>query len=221
MLDKGAQPVKRFMVHRSQLPFLPHYTTASDALKELVRRGQTHALITRSPRSQQVIGVVCLHTLLAASPVDRCRQLAKPPHWVPETLETADLISFMFAEKLSVACVLDEFGGLSGVFSLADGLSRVMCFRHKRDGGESGSSRVFSGLQELDAMAGWLPEALAPAAQNSRTLNGLLTRHLGRIPKTGEKFDIGEKNFYIIYSASNRIESVLIKKEGSSDTKEA
>jgi len=212
LLDRGAQPVKRYMTHRSQVPFLPHYTTASDALAELTRLGQACALITRG---QQVTGVVSLSDLLCARPDERCRRIAKQPNWVPETQETADLVSFMFADRLSVVCVLDEFGGLSGIFSLSDGLGRVMNFQNERRGSrESGGSiKVFSGLQELDGMDEWLPESLVAAAPDARTLNGLLTRHLGRIPKTGEQFDIDGKKIYIIHSEPSRIESVRIRKK--------
>jgi len=79
LLDRCAQPVKRFMIHRSRVPFVPHYTTASDALAELSRSGQPCALVTRGPRGQQVTGIVCLPELLCARPGDRCRQLAKAP----------------------------------------------------------------------------------------------------------------------------------------------
>ena len=215
LLDKGAQPVKRFMTHRSQVLFLPHYTTAGDAAAELAERGQTCALITRGQRGQQVLGVALLPDLLRAAPAARCRTIARSPQWAPETLEAADLISFMFAEGHSVVCVLDEFGGLSGVFTLSDSLDRVMNLRRERAGGDGGNVRTFLGLQELDGMADWLPPSLAPAAQNARTLNGAITRYLGRIPKTGERFDIDGWNFYIMHSGQNRIESVLIgKKEG-------
>jgi CBS domain containing-hemolysin-like protein len=219
LLDRGAQPVKRFMLHRSQVPFLPHYTTVADALAELTRRRQTCALITRGPRNHQVTGVVRLPELLGARRSDRCRQLAQAPQWIPETLEAADLIGFMFANKLGVVCVLDEFGGLSGVFSLEEGLSRVMNFQNERrkSGSSGGSVRVFAGLQEIDGMEGWLPETLLAAVPNARTLNGVLTRYLGRIPKTGERFDIDGKNFYIMYSGPSRIESVLIRKDEPQD----
>jgi len=131
---------------------------------------------------------------------------------VPETLEAADLISFMFADKLSVVCTLDEFGGLSGVFSLSDGLNRIMNFQSERRA-PTGTLKVFPGLQEIEEIAEWLPESLLSAAPNARTLNGVLTRYLGRIPKTGERFDIGGKNFYIMYSGPSRIESVMIRKD--------
>jgi CBS domain containing-hemolysin-like protein len=213
LLDKGAQPVKRFMTHRSQLLFIPHYTSTGDAVAELARRGQTFAIITRGQRGRQVLGVALLPDLLRAAPAERCRVIARSPQWAPETLEAAELVSFMFAEKQSVVCVVDEFGGLSGVFTLSDSLSRVMNFRRKRAGSEGGNTRAFTGLQELDGMAGWLPESLAAAGQSARTLNGALTRHIGRIPKTGERFDIDGWNFYIMDSGPNRIESVLIGKK--------
>jgi len=212
LLDKGAQPVKRFMTHRSQALFLPHYTTAGDAAAELARRGQTCALITRGQRSQQVSGVVLLPDLLRAAPTERCRLIARPPQWAPETLEAADLVSFMFAEQQSVVCLLDEFGGLSGVFTLSDSVNRVMNLRRERAGAAGGSVRIFPGLQELDGMADWLPPSLAAADQNARTLNGAITRHIGRIPKTGERFEFDGWNIYIMYSLPNRVESVLIGK---------
>jgi len=216
LLDRGALPVKRFMTHRSKAPFLPHYTTASDAVKAMVEIGQTFALVTRGPHSHQVMGVVYLPQLLCAPQGDRCRKFAKPPQWVPETQETADLISFMFAEKLSVVCVLDEFGGISGVFSLAEGLAKVMNFRGENAARQSGGSvRMFKGGQEIDGIMEWLPQNLVSAVPDTRTLNGLITRHLGRIPKTGEKFDIDGKNIYIMYSGPSKIETVLIRKEDS------
>ena len=218
LLDKGAQPVRRFMTHRSQMLFLPHYTTAGDAAAQLARRGQTCALITRGQRGQQVSGVVLLPDLLRAAPAERCRVIARSPQWAPETLEAADLVSFMFAEDQSVVCVLDEFGGLSGVFTLSDNLNRVMNLRRERAGGSDGNARIFKGLQELDGMAEWLPQSLAEAGQNVRTLNGALTRHLGRIPKTGERFEIDGWNIYIMSSDPNRIESVLIGRNPQRET---
>jgi magnesium and cobalt transporter len=200
------------MIHRSRIPFLPHYTAVSDALGALADAGQTFALITRGSRGGQVMGIARLPELLAASPNDRCRKLARPPQWVPETLEAADLVSLMFAENLSVVCVLDEFGGTSGAFSLAEGLGKIMAFRNEKTQENSGGAKIFSGMKEVEGMAEWLPRSLVSANPDVRTLNGLLTRHLGRIPKSGENFDIDGRKFYIIYAGHNKIESVLVSK---------
>ncbi|MDR2693868.1 MAG: CNNM domain-containing protein [Chitinispirillales bacterium] len=213
LLDKGAQPVKRIMTHRSRIPLLPHYATAAEALSELSAHKQTFALIARGPRNPQVTGIVTLSDLLKAAPGDRCRQLAAAPQWAPETIAAADLISFMFAEKQNIVCVVDEFGGLSGALTLMDGLSKVVSATSKRPFRSAGNARVFNGLQEIDTITEWLPECLTAQVKDARTLNGLLTRHLGRIPKTGERFDIGDKKFYIMSSGSTKIESVLVVRE--------
>jgi CBS domain containing-hemolysin-like protein len=213
LLEKGAQPAKRIMTHRSRIPILPHYATAAEALTELSARNQTFALITRGPRNSEVTGIVTLPDLLKAAPGDRCRQLAAAPQWAPETIATADLLSFMFAEKINIVCIVDEFGGLSGALTLMDGLSKVMSSAPERPSRSAGNARVFTGLQEIDTITEWLPESLTAQVKDARTLNGLLTRHLGRIPKTGERFDIGSTNFYIMYAGLTRIESVLIVRE--------
>jgi putative hemolysin len=214
LLDRGALPVKRFMIHRSKIPFLPHYTAVSDAVKAMADSGRTFAFVTRGPSRPQVTGIVYLPQLLCAPPGDRCRKFAKTPQWAPETLDAANLISFMFAEKLGVVCVLDEFGGTSGAFSLSEGLSKVMNFRGERAARSSGGSvRIFKGGDEVDGIVEWLPQSLVFAQPDARTLNGLVTRYLGRIPKTGEKFDIDGKNIYIMYAGPNKIETVLIRKE--------
>jgi CBS domain containing-hemolysin-like protein len=219
LLDRGAQPVKRVMTHRSRIPLLPHYTTAADALGELAARKLPFALVTRGPRNPEITGVVTLTCLLRAVPGDRCRQLASPPHWAPETIATADLISFMSAENLDIICLVDEFGGLSGAITLMDGLSKVMSATPKPQPQTAGNTRMFKGLQELDAMTEeWLPERLTARTPDARTLNGLLTRYLGRIPKTGERFDIDGANFYIMYSGPTRIESVLIRRAKSGNS---
>jgi len=213
LLDKGAQPVKRIMTHRSRIPLLPHYATAAEALKELYAHRQTFAFISSGPRNPQVTGIVTISDLLKASPGDRCRQLAVAPQWAPETIAAADLLNFMSAEKLNIVCMVDEFGGLSGALTFMDGLSKVMSATSKRPFRGAGNARVFTGLQDIDTITEWLPECLTAQIKDARTLNGLLTRHLGRIPKTGERFDIGGENFYIMYSGPTRIESVLIVRE--------
>jgi len=213
LLDRGAQPVKRYMLHRSQTLLLPQDCTVQEAVNSLSRSGQTCALLTRG-RSRQITGLVRLPHLLAASPKSSCRKLAVSPEWVHETLEVADLITFMFTQKLSNVCVLDEFGSFSGLFSLSDGLKKVMQFRAERSVQESSglSTKVFPGLQEIEGMAEWLPETLTETYSDVRTLNGLLTRYLGRIPKTGERFAVDGWNFYIMSSGVTKIESVLIRK---------
>ncbi len=216
LLDKGAQPVKRFMLHRSQVVFLPKNTPVRKALVEMGRAGRSFLLLTQSARNQQICGIVRLPELLSSSPQIPIRQLCSDAEWVPETLEVADLISYMYENDLNEVCVLDEFGGYAGVFSLAEGLRRVMQLPKHVENAEpestAGRTRVFSGLEEIEAMEDWITPELESYTEEVRTLNGILTRYLGRIPKTGEQFAIGGFNFYIIKSGLTRIESVLIKR---------
>ncbi|MFP4680212.1 MAG: CNNM domain-containing protein [Chitinispirillaceae bacterium] len=213
LLDKGAQPVKRFMLHRSQVLILPQGTMAGKALVRMSRHGRPFVLV--SNRNQQIKGVVRLPDLFKAPPKTTLGKLSAIPEWVPETLEVADLITFMYSKDLSEVCVLDEFGGFAGVFSLAGGLRKVMHFPRqvKKPLHENGTrTKVFSGLQDTENLGDWLPPELAEMSEDVATLNGVLTRFLGRIPKTGDRFAIGGWNFYIIKSGPTKVETVLIRK---------
>jgi CBS domain containing-hemolysin-like protein len=70
---------------------------------------------------------------------------------------------------------------------------------------------------ELDSITGYLPKNLLNQTSNYRTVNGLLTNYLGRIPKTGETFAIGECKFYILSSTPTKIDQVLIQKGDNND----
>ncbi|MFW5813617.1 MAG: CNNM domain-containing protein [Fibrobacterota bacterium] len=212
LLEKGAQPVKRFMLHRSQVLLLSQETLAGKALSRMHRQGRPFALVTE--KKGQIKGIVRLPDLFKARRSVPLGNLFYSPEWVPETLEVADLITFMYSKDLNEVCVLDEFGGFAGVFSLAGGLRKLMLFRTPEGPvqGKGERTRVFSGLQELEGIDEWLPPELIALTGDAATLNGVITRYLGRIPKTDDRFAIGDWNFYIIKSGPTRVESVLIRK---------
>lgn len=212
LLDKGALPASRFMTHRSQVVFLPHYTTVAYALKAITEAKQTCALITRDERSQNVLGVAHISELLCAPQSGRCRRFAQPPQWIHATIAAADLASDMLAQNQNVVCLLDEFGGLLGIFTLENALGSMMNFRKSTARSGGNSAKVFKGTDEIDGTDGWLPDDLVNENKNVRTVNGLLTQYLGRIPDQGERFEVDDFQFYVIRSSATKIESVLVRK---------
>jgi CBS domain containing-hemolysin-like protein len=76
---------------------------------------------------------------------------------------------------------------------------------------------MFSGSQDIGQIQDWLPEKLKNSNIEARTLNGLLTNYIGKIPKTGDRFMIDGWDFYIILANPTRIESVLIRKRNEDE----
>ncbi|HEX3020044.1 MAG TPA: transporter associated domain-containing protein, partial [Chitinispirillaceae bacterium] len=149
------------------------------------------------------------------------RKLVEPPVWVPESVEIVELVKLLISIGCDKACVLDEFGAFCGVFSLSTGMSKFLevifpVSSLPQKGAES-KTRMFSGAQEIEEIQAWLPAELKKSNIEARTLNGLLTNYIGKIPKTGDRFVIDGWDFYIILANPTRIESVIIRKRNEDE----
>ena len=215
ILREGAQPVRKLMTHRSRVVVISEETTVAEGIRKLYEAKQGYAIVRSKNDSRQITGSVKLNNLLKAQG-GSVAQYVISPVWVPETMEVADLISYLFNEGYSEVCVLDEFGAFSGVFSLSSGLNRILAnafpLPEKENPTEERLSMVFAGLQDLETMDQWLPSSLKTYGKEVRTLNGLITNYLGKIPKAGDRFAIDGWIFYIITASPTKIESVLIRK---------
>jgi putative hemolysin len=217
ILSGGALPVRKLMTHRSSLVILTDSITVGNAVARLSESKQNFGLIRAKGGATQILGTVALGRLLGVDPYKSIKGEITTPLWVPETMVVADLMSFLLGEGRTEACVLDEFGSFSGAFSLTVGLNKILynAFPGEEKKGKRAlqcSTMMFSGLQDVEKIEDWLPAALKSLTKDSRTLNGVITRYLGKIPKTGDRFAINGWNFYIMDANPTKIESVLIRR---------
>ena len=136
---------------------------------------------------------------------------------VPETMTATDLINMLIKERKSMAWVVDEFGGTSGIITMEDLLEELFGEikdeydteeLHERELGED--EYEFSGRLELDYLnekydLGW-------TLNHSETLSGYIIQYNEGIPKVKQKIVIGQYEFEILEVTDTRIELVRIKK---------
>ena len=121
--------------------------------------------------------------------------------------------------KKSIAIVIDELGGTSGLITLEDLVEEIfgdiedehdqnrIVSKQNADG-----SYTFSGRLEIDdANEQW--ELSLPTSDEYITIAGLIINHLERIPVPGEQILIGKLHFDIIKSTDTRIELVKMGEE--------
>jgi CBS domain containing-hemolysin-like protein len=148
-------------------------------------------------------------------------KVIEPPVWVPESVEIAELVRFLLNTGNDKACVLDEFGSFCGVFALSTGMNKflevVFPLTAQPQRNADIKTMMFSGAQDIGQIQAWLPEELKNSDIEARTLNGLLTNYIGKIPKTGDRFVIDGWDFYIILANPTKIESVLIRKRNEDE----
>jgi putative hemolysin len=167
-----------------------------------------------------VRSAVVLEKLLEGTPAD-LPALAEKPLFVPETMSLMKLLEQFKRTHLPVALVVDEFGDVGGLVSLADVIGSIVGDLPAEPGEEpmvvrrdDGSWLIDGGL-DLDMVVRTLEaESLLSDEdrQHYHTLGGLAMLALGRVPRTGDAFERGGYRFEIVDMDGNRVDRVLVNR---------
>ena len=140
---------------------------------------------------------------------------------VPETMAVNKLLRRLIKERKSIALVVNEYGGTSGIITLEDIIEEI--FGEIEDEHDTvdfierqinGSEYVFSGRVEVDYINDKYQLDL-PVSHEYETIAGFLMDHSGNIPKMNTRLIIKNYQFRILTVSQSKIELVQIKKLGS------
>jgi putative hemolysin len=125
------------------------------------------------------------------------------------------------AAHLPAALVVDEFGAVEGLVSLMDVVSAIVGDLPAEPGEEPAivkrddGSWLLDGALDLDTVVRTL-DAESFVSEEDRyhyhTLGGLVMLALGRVPRTGDKFQRGEYQFEVVDMDGNRVDRVLVSR---------
>jgi len=137
---------------------------------------------------------------------------------VPESMPATDLMNILIKERKSMAWVVDEFGGTSGIVTMEDILEEIFGeIKDEYDTEEfvektikEEEEYIFSGRLEIE----YIKEKykLDIELNSSETLSGFIIHHHESIPKQKEKIIIGKYEFEILSVTETRIELVKLTK---------
>ena len=137
---------------------------------------------------------------------------------VPESMTATELMNRLIRERRSMAWVVDEFGGTSGIITMEDLLEEIFGeIKDEYDTEElteraiTENEHEFSGRLEMD----YLIEKyeLDLEMNSSETLSGYLIHFNESIPKVKQKIVIGKYEFEILEVTDTRIELIRMKTE--------
>ena len=148
-----------------------------------------------------------------------------PPDWtksiatvsfVPESMQANKLMNDLMQQRKSIAVVVDEFGGTSGVVTIEDLVEEIFGdIEDEYDSKsrfvkqESDNEYVLSGRVEIDTLNEDFGLDI-PESESYSTVAGFLLHHTQRFPKTYETIDIGKFSFKILKVTARKIEVVRL-----------
>ncbi len=211
VLDLDRRSVRTVMTGRRHIQFLQTDSDADKLKGAVFKATASLLLVTDQGNLDQLIGIVSRADVLAAIAKGETIDLvamATAPAYVAEYASVLSVIETLKRTAFHVAIVVDEFGSLMGLVTLADVLEAVAGDVTTDDVAlgdaeerpleqEVDGSYLVPGEQPVDDIV----EALllpAPDARNYKTMAGLVIDRLRRLPLEGEVVELPTLQIEII-----------------------
>ncbi|MCX6207623.1 MAG: hemolysin family protein [Bacteroidetes bacterium] len=205
--------IRQCLVPRTEIEGVDINCTIEDLRTHFIST-QLSKLVVYDENIDNILGYV--HQLDLFQKPSSVRSIMHPMMAVPESMSATDLINKFTKERRSIAWVVDEFGGTSGIVTMEDVLEEIFGEIHDEyDVAEFEEKQLtedefmFSGRLELD----YLNEKYKMdfAVTDSETLSGFIINEHETIPKLKETIIIGHYKFDIVAVSDTRIEMVKMK----------
>lgn len=145
------------------------------------------------------------------------KSMLLPIEIVPETMMINDILNELTKKQRSVAIVLDEYGGTSGLITIEDIIEELFGdIEDEHDLLEllekkiNDKEYIFSARLEVDYLNITYDLSL-PENDAYETLGGLIVDYTENIPQNGEIIEIENYQFTILEVSSSKIEKVSLK----------
>ncbi|MFC2069715.1 hemolysin family protein [Chloroflexota bacterium] len=223
IFDFGDRPVLEVMVPRTEVVWVESGIKLVDFLKIYAEFPLSRFPIYEE-NTDNVIGILSVKDVMMAQAKDAINEgkkvddLIRPAYFTPESKRINELFDEMRDNNYRMAVVVDEYGGTAGIVSLSGLLEEIVGvvgdelaepekefeaideFTFQIDGGMN----IEEANEEM--------ELNLPESEDYETVAGFIMSHLGRIPKTGERFRYKGMNLTVTEMRGLKIEKVVLAK---------
>jgi CBS domain containing-hemolysin-like protein len=212
---------REIMVPRIDIVALPSDSSFEETARVIVERGYSRIPIFEDT-IDNIVGVVYAREVVSylansAKPTD-IKAVARPPYFVPESKKVDELLAEMRQNKLSIAIVVDEYGGTAGLVTIEDLVEEIVGeIADEFDVQEETIHRVSETEAILDARVSIdaLQELFGIQVEEGDfdTVGGFVFNHLGKMPSVGEEIRVDGLIVRILSVSGHRIKRVRVIKQ--------
>ena len=221
-LDFSETRVRDCMVPRTEID-AKEDTCTIDELKQLFVESGHSKIIVYHDDIDHIIGYVHSSDMFRLREQTKARiselgsQIVRSMPFVPETMQANKLMQTFMQQKKSLAIVVDEFGGTSGLVSLEDIVEEITGeIEDEHDNNTyvakqlSDGEYVLSARLEIEKVNEMFSLHL-PESDDYMTVGGLILHEYQSFPKLNEVVKIGPYEFKIVKNTATKIELVRLK----------
>ena len=218
IVDLGDKVVREIMTPRPEMVAVRRDATLAE-LRQLFIDEKYSRVPVFEENLDQIVGLVYAIDLLAyaRSSEEPIELLIRPVQFVPETKKVSDLLREFQHTHSTVAIVVDEYGGTSGLLTVEDILEEIVGEIHDEFDEdtaeevvrESDNTFLVSGRADTDVLKEKL--GLDVNGKGYDTVSGLVLAELGRVPQVGESVVYQGMTIEIVDAEGHRINKVRFR----------
>lgn len=214
-LEFSGVKARDIMNPRTEIVAVEIHDSVKDLRDIFIETGYSKILVYQSSLDD-IIGYV--HSFEMFKKPKTIKSVLMTVEFVPETMFIKDVLNVLTKKRKSVAVVLDEYGGTSGMITVEDIIEEL--FGEIEDEHDSDETLIEEQIKEnlyrfstrLDVE--YLNETYKlniPEEDSYSTLGGFIMNHTKEIPQKGDYIEVGNFHFEVEEATSNKIELVTLK----------
>lgn len=221
-LDFTTTKLRDCMVPRPEIVAVSIETDLETLKEKFIETGISRILVYKED-IDDIVGYIHMWEIFN-NPGDWTNNVASLS-FVPESMQANQLMSDLMQQRKSIAVVVDEFGGTSGIVTMEDLVEEIFGeiedeydVKSKFVKQEGKNEYVLSGRVEIDYLNEQYGVGI-PESDDYSTVAGYLLHHTRRFPKTYETIRIGTYTFKIQKVTARKIEVVrlIIEEESNNE----
>ncbi len=207
--------VRDSMIPRTEIVAVEKGSSIKEASQTFISSGFSK-LPVYEENLDNIIGVVIAYDLFKDP--KSLDDIIRPIKHVPSSQKSKALLAEFKNQNISMAVVIDEYGGTAGLVTIEDLIEEVVGDIQDEYDEEDNfikplddSSWLISGSYEIEDINDEYPQiGLTQDDTEYETIAGYIIHSCGRIPKLNEEIVIGQHKFIITKSTRTRIEVVKL-----------
>lgn len=213
-LEFSGVKARDIMVPRTEITAVEIHDPIEELQTAFVKTGYSKILVYQNSLDD-IIGYV--HSFALFKKPKTIKSITIPVEFVPETMFVKEILSQLTKKRKSVAIVLDEYGGTSGMLTVEDIVEELFGeIEDEHDDTETLIEEVLDKDVYLFSTR-WDVEYLnetykleIPESDSYTTLGGFIVNYTKEIPEKGEECQIGRFQFLIEEASGNKVTLVKL-----------
>lgn len=213
-LEFSGVKAREVMVPRTEITAVEIHETPKTLTKLFTETGYSKILVYKDT-IDNIIGYI--HSYELFKKPKTIKSILRPVEFVPETMLIHEILKILTKKRKSMAVVLDEYGGTSGVMTVEDIVEELFGeIEDEHDSTDLYEEQIddttykFSARLEVDYLNETYKLEL-PDTQEFETLGGLIVNETGEIPEKDTEIEVGNYLFTILEVSNTKIDLVTLK----------